>query len=166
MQLVAINVSMVFRMVMPSDRNALKLLAAWTAMSPPTSSMIGSDVSSFLPRVDRLFPWHAILTNRPASMPSLVTNLSRPQTSAHVVDTPIVESGSLADASPHGVQVPEGFPRDISADDVGIVSGFGNHVEPCNSGAAQGCQDGIAVFGFSDVQGPVVPIDIRPLGDI
>jgi hypothetical protein len=33
MQLVAINVSMVFRTVTPSDRNVLKLSAAWTAMS-------------------------------------------------------------------------------------------------------------------------------------
>ena len=75
-----------------------------------------------------------------------------------------MKSGSPADASPHGVQVHEGLSGDIAADDVGIVSGSGNHVEPCDGGSAQGCQHGVAVLGFSDVQGPVVPIDVRPLG--
>ena len=42
----------------------------------------------------------------------------------------IMKPGSLSDASPHRVQVREGFSRDIAADDVGIVCGFGNHLEP------------------------------------
>jgi hypothetical protein len=49
MQLVAINESMVFRIVIPCDRKVLKFLAAWIAISPPTRSMIGNDVSSLLP---------------------------------------------------------------------------------------------------------------------
>jgi hypothetical protein len=48
-QLVAIDVSIVFRTVMPSDRKVLKCLASWIAIFPPTRSMIDSDVSSLLP---------------------------------------------------------------------------------------------------------------------
>jgi hypothetical protein len=80
------------------------------------------------------------------------------------VNSQIMKPGSLSDAPPHGVQVHEGFSRDIAADDVGIVIGLGNHVESCNSRLAQRRQDGFAVFGFSDVKGPVVPIDVKPLG--
>jgi hypothetical protein len=80
------------------------------------------------------------------------------------VDAQIMKAGSLANAPPHGVQVHEGFSRDIAADDVGIVIGSGNHVKPCNSRLAQGRQDGFAVFGFSDVESSVVPIDVGPFG--
>jgi hypothetical protein len=75
-----------------------------------------------------------------------------------------MKSSPLSDAPPHGVQVHEGFSRDIAADDVGIVIGPGNHVESCNSRLAQRRQDGFAVFGFSDVKGTVVPIDVGPFG--
>jgi NAD(P)-dependent dehydrogenase (short-subunit alcohol dehydrogenase family) len=51
MQLVAINVSMVFRTVMPSDCKVLKFLTAWIAISRPTSSMIGNLIEAIKPLI-------------------------------------------------------------------------------------------------------------------
>ncbi len=58
MQLVAINVSMAFRIVMPCDRKVLKFLAAWIAISGLTAHRIHrwliSSVLSAQPRSWRI----------------------------------------------------------------------------------------------------------------
>jgi hypothetical protein len=76
------------------------------------------------------------------------------------MDAQIMKAGSLSDASPHRVQVHERLAGDIAANDVGIVGGSGNHVKPGNRGPAQRRQDGIPVFGVSNVESAVVPIDV------